>query len=172
MYPPAEGGKPLLHQMRCFEYETKLHLTVCLLFWRVWSTLSLALLSDPLWPGVVVPVSLYYTQSAHRWDYLLGFVCDHLLTFAISPLFFLGFMHPHMTFQSCQIAENVTTDWALSVVLARMNVIMWSIRLDMFAHMAFKTSKWETVFPVLYSWCVDFVNLVLVLVLRYELIVC
>ena len=76
---------------------------------------------------------------------LLGFECDCLLSFAIhfssTSSFFLSCMHPHTTFQACQISANFTTDWALLAVLAHMNIIMWSSRLDMFVHMAFKTSK-------------------------------
>ena len=70
---------------------------------------------------------------------------------------FLGCMDPQMTFQACQIVANFTTDRALSIALADMNVMMQSSRLDMFAQMAFKTRKWETEFSTYFT--VDMVTL-------------
>ena len=98
---------------------------------------------------------------------LLGFVCDHLSSFAIPfspPPFFKVLCTNRWLFQPAKIATNFTTDWTLSVALAHINAIMQSNRSDMFAHTAFKTSKWETVFRIFHSWCGDFVDLVLVLV--------
>ena len=91
---------------------------------------------------------------------LLDFKCDDLLSFTI-PSFpctriFLGWMYQQMTFQACHNATNFTTDLALAL----MNVLMQCSRLDMCAHMAFKTSKWETYVEyftgdvvTLWTWC-------------------
>ena len=76
---------------------------------------------------------------------LLGFKCENLLSFAIpfsSPprcTPFLGCMRPKMTFKACPVTAYFTTDWALTVALALMNV-MQSSKLDTFSHMAIKTS--------------------------------
>ena len=80
------------------------------------------------------------------------------LRFLFPPrLFFLGWLHPQMTFQACQITANFTTHWALSVTLYYMNILMRDSRLDMIAHMTFKTSKWETEFSTYFT--VDVVTL-------------
>ena len=87
--------------------------------------------------------------------------CD---SFLYTP-FFLGCGHPQMIFQACQIAANFTTDWALSIVSVHMNVMMRNSKLDMFAHMAFKTSTRDRVFYIFHNWLGDFVR-------PYELIIC
>ena len=95
-----------------------------------------------------------YRLSSRFWMWPPIEFCN---SFLYPPLFFSGCMHPQMTFQACQIATNFTTDWALSVALAHMNVKIRSRKLDMFAHIAFKTRKWVTGF---YSYfTVDVVNL-------------
>ena len=51
-----------------------------------------------------------------------------------------------MTFHACHPAANFTADWALSIALIRMNITMQCSKGDIFAHMAFKNSMWETDF--------------------------
>ena len=72
--------------------------------------------------------------------------CDSFLFYSSPPLSLYLFFKLYAPFQACQIAANFTADWALSVALADMNAIKRTIRLDTFAHMTFKTSKWKTEF--------------------------
>ena len=83
------------------------------------------------------------------------------LSLSPSPQFFLGCMFLQITFQACQIAVNFNKYWTMLAALAYMNVIIRSSKLDIFAHITFKTSKWETKFSTyftvdvvtLWTWC-------------------
>ena len=56
-------------------YDTKLHLMVTIQIWKVWSALSLLLLQDSLWSGVVVPVRIPFMCQIDLFKnnlYLIG----------------------------------------------------------------------------------------------------
>ena len=63
-YPPPKKKK---WKNEYLVYDTKLHLLVRLQ--AVWSTLSLPLLPDPLWPGVVVPVRFLWVKQISRLQF-------------------------------------------------------------------------------------------------------
>ena len=66
----------------------------------------------------------------------LSFECDHQVLRLL-----LVCIKPQRAIQASQILANYTTDWILSVILSHMNVMMWSSRLNIFAHVAFNTRE-------------------------------
>ena len=79
---------------------------------------------------------------------------------------FLGFMPTKITFQPSKTAVNFTTDWALSITLAHMNVMVHNCRIDMLAHMGLwpaNVKQFSTYFTVdaitLLNWCLSLFTL-------------
>ena len=71
--PPQKSALDMLNvslpdKKRCLGYDTKLHLIARILFWRASSTPLLSLLQGPLWPGVVVPISVLFISQTDLFE--------------------------------------------------------------------------------------------------------
>ena len=72
----AEGCIGKKQDFECAGYDSKLRLIVSLQSWSwgLWSTPSLPLLSDPLWPKVVVPVTVPSVGQVELFNHLFRII--------------------------------------------------------------------------------------------------